>query len=129
MSKQYIYQIGGLTKKYAQREVLKDILENALPATLQDVVIVFASVSGLRGGRLMQETYAQKIYGAQIGGRPRSAIQITTAAGICAVLDLLAEGKLPSTGFVRQEDVALTDFLANRFGRRYAPPQVEHIAA
>lgn len=112
-----------------RREVLKDILENALPATLQDVVIVFASVSGLRGGRLMQETYAQKIYGAQIGGRPRSAIQITTAAGICAVLDLLAEGKLPSTGFVRQEDVALADFLANRFGRRYAPAQVEHVAA
>ncbi|USQ93952.1 saccharopine dehydrogenase family protein [Caulobacter sp. RL271] len=112
-----------------RREVLKDILENALPATLQDVVIVFASVSGLRGGRLMQETYAQKIYGAQIGGRSRSAIQITTAAGICAVLDLLAEGKLPSAGFVRQEDVALADFLANRFGRRYAPTQVADIAA
>jgi len=112
-----------------RRDVLKDILENALPATLQDVVIVFASVSGLRGGRLMQETYAQKIYGAQIGGRLRSAIQITTAAGICAVLDLLAEGKLPSAGFVRQEDVALADFLANRFGRRYAPSQAEDLAA
>lgn len=112
-----------------RRAVLKDILENALPATLQDVVIVFASVSGLRGGRLMQETYAQKIYGAQIGGQARSAIQITTAAGICAVLDLLAEGKLPSSGFVRQEDVALADFLANRFGRLYAPSQADDIAA
>ena len=112
-----------------RRDVLKDILENALPATLQDVVIVFASVSGLRGGRLMQETYAQKIYGASIGGRPRSAIQITTAAGICTVLDLIAEGKLPSAGFVRQEDVALPDFLANRFGRRYAPAHAEDLAA
>lgn len=112
-----------------RRSVLKDILENALPATLQDVVIVFVSVSGLRGGRLMQETYAQKIYGAQIGGRARSAIQITTAAGICTVLDLLAEGKLPSAGFVRQEDVALADFLANRFGRYYAPTQAADIAA
>ncbi|WP_168077998.1 saccharopine dehydrogenase family protein [Caulobacter sp. SSI4214] len=112
-----------------RRAVLKDILENALPATLQDVVIVFVSVSGLRGGRLMQETYAQKIYGAPIGGRARSAIQITTAAGICTVLDLLAEGKLPAAGFVRQEDVVLADFLANRFGRRYAPSQAEELAA
>ena len=45
---------------------------------------------------------------------------ITTAAGICAVLDLLAQGKLPQRGFVRQEDVMLKDFLANRFGKVYA---------
>ncbi|MBV8537383.1 MAG: saccharopine dehydrogenase NADP-binding domain-containing protein, partial [Alphaproteobacteria bacterium] len=43
-----------------RRHVLKDILENALPATLQDVVIVFVTVSGLRGGRYVQETYANK---------------------------------------------------------------------
>ncbi len=33
-----------------RRDVLKDILENALPATLQDVVIVFVTVSGKRNG-------------------------------------------------------------------------------
>ncbi len=31
-----------------RRELLKDILENSLPATLQDVVIVFVTVSGLQ---------------------------------------------------------------------------------
>jgi hypothetical protein len=74
-----------------RRDVLKDILENALPATLQDVVVIFVTVSGrLKGGRLLQESYANKIYSRQIGGVMRSAIQITTASGICAVLDLLA---------------------------------------
>jgi saccharopine dehydrogenase-like NADP-dependent oxidoreductase len=29
-----------------RREVLKDIFENALPATMQDVVIIFVTVSG-----------------------------------------------------------------------------------
>ena len=72
-----------------RRELLKDILENAVPITLQDVVIVFVTVSGMRGGQLMQETYANKIYAAPLGGRVRSAIQITTAGGICAVLDML----------------------------------------
>ena len=35
-----------------RREVLKDILENAVPATLQDVVIVFVTVTGSKDGRL-----------------------------------------------------------------------------
>jgi saccharopine dehydrogenase-like NADP-dependent oxidoreductase len=103
-----------------RRDLLKEILENAIPVTLQDVVIVFVTVSGRKGGQLMQETYANKIYAGPIGGRVRSAIQITTAAGICTVLDLLAEGRLPSSGLVRQEQIALDAFLANRFGRCYA---------
>ena len=103
-----------------RRELLKDILENAVPVTLQDVVIVFVTVSGMRAGQLMQETYANKIYAAPMGGRTRSAIQITTAAGICAVLDLLAEGRLPQSGLIKQEEIPLGVFLANRFGRVYA---------
>jgi saccharopine dehydrogenase-like NADP-dependent oxidoreductase len=103
-----------------RRDMLKDILENAVPATLQDVVIVFVTVSGLKNGHLVQETYANKIYAREMGGRIVSAIQITTASGICAVLDMLAQGSLRATGFVRQEEIALTDFLANRFGCAYA---------
>lgn len=104
-----------------RREVLKDILENALPATFQDVVIVYASVSGERRGRLVQETYAQKIYAAPLQGQLRSAIQITTASAICGVLDLLVNGAIPQHGFVRQEQVTLQAFLENRFGRVFAP--------
>ncbi len=102
-----------------RREVLKDILENALPATLQDVVIALVSASGLKAGRLMQETYVRKVYSQEIGGVVRSAIQVTTAAGVCGVLDLLAEGLAPQSGFVRQEEIPLERFLANRFGRLY----------
>jgi len=103
-----------------RRELLKDILENAVPITLQDVVIVFATVSGKRGGELLQETFAHKIYSAPLGGRVRSAIQITTAGGICAVLDLLATGRLPQSGLIKQEQISLETFLANRFGSCYA---------
>ena len=112
-----------------RRHVLKDLLENALPVTLQDVVIVFVTVSGQREGRLMQETYAHKVYSHVTGGVLRSAIQITTSAGICAALDLLVDGRLPQRGFVRQEDIALGDFLANRFGSAYAEHPAERAAA
>jgi saccharopine dehydrogenase-like NADP-dependent oxidoreductase len=106
-----------------RRDVLKDIFENALPSTLQDVVVVFVTVSGRKGGRLVQETYANKIYSGVVDGVKRSAIQITTAAGICTVLDLLAHGVLPQSGFLRQEDIALDAFLASRFGKVYARAQ------
>ena len=103
-----------------RRDILKDVLETAIPITFQDVVLVFVTVSGWREGRLTQESYARKVYSQQVGDRLMSAIQITTAAGICAVCDLLVDGKLPKKGFVRQEEVRLNDFLANRFGRYYA---------
>ncbi|TCR70132.1 saccharopine dehydrogenase family protein [Bosea sp. BK604] len=103
-----------------RRDVLKDIFENALPSTLQDVIVIFVTVSGQKQGRLVQETYAHKVYSRAVGGVTRSAIQITTASGICAVLDLLATGALPQRGFVRQEDITLDTFLANRFGAAYA---------
>jgi saccharopine dehydrogenase-like NADP-dependent oxidoreductase len=106
-----------------RRDVLKDIFENALPSTLQDVVVIFVTVSGRMNGRLTQQTYANKVYSAMVGGVMRSAIQITTASGISAVLDLLAQGALPQQGFVRQEDIGLDLFLANRFGRAYARPE------
>ena len=84
-------------------------------------MVTFATVTGMRNGRLAQETDARRIHSGLIAGEVHSAIQITTAAGICAVLDLLSAGILPQRGFVRQEDVPFDVFLANRFGRRYVP--------
>jgi saccharopine dehydrogenase-like NADP-dependent oxidoreductase len=112
-----------------RRDLLKDILEHAVPVTLQDVVIVFVTVSGMRGGQLMQETYAHKIYAAPLAGRMRSAIQLTTAGGICAVLDMLSSGHLPQAGLIKQEEIRLAPFLANRFGRVYAMPEAAAHAA
>jgi saccharopine dehydrogenase-like NADP-dependent oxidoreductase len=103
-----------------RRDILKDVLETAIPITYQDVVLIFVTVSGWREGRLTQESYAKKIYAQKVGDRLMSAIQVTTACGICAMTDLLANGKLPQKGFVRQEECNLSDFLANRFGKYYA---------
>jgi len=105
-----------------RRDILKDILETNIPETAQDVVVTFVTVSGQQGGRLMQETYAHKVYAGEVRGIQMSAIQATTACSVCAVLDLLAEGAIASKGYVRQEEIALAAFLDNRFGRVYARP-------
>jgi len=65
-------------------------------------------------------TDARKIYHGECFGGQYSAIQITTAGSLCAVLDLHTQGRLPTKGFLRQEQVPLDEFLANRFGKCYA---------
>jgi len=102
-----------------RRDVLKDILESAVPITFQDVVVTSCTVTGWRNGQLVQMTDARKVYHQQISGENWSAIQITTAASVCAVLDLFVSGSLPRRGFVRQEQVDFDAFLANRFGAHY----------
>ncbi len=116
------FLISGLKmgKTKARRNQLKEILESALPITRQDVVLVFCSVAGWKDDQYVQVVDARKIYHQQVLGEHWSSIQITTAAGAAAVVDLHRTGKLAGKGFVSQEQVELEDFLANRFGDYYA---------
>jgi saccharopine dehydrogenase-like NADP-dependent oxidoreductase len=102
------------------RDELKKAFERALPTTKQDIVAIFVSAAGHADGRFIERTYAKIVRHKEIGGHHWTAIQITTACGVAAVLDLLHEGKLPQHGFVRNEDVRFADFIGNRFGRHYA---------
>jgi len=113
----------------SDQETLKSILRRAVPATMQDVVLVFVTVSGIKQGQLVQEVFARKVFADRNETRPLSAIQITTAAGMCSAVDLFREKKLPQHGFIRQEQINLPDFLANRFGCAYQQSrQVESIS-
>ena len=106
------------------RDTLRRIFERAIPETDQDVVVMMVNAIGEQDGRLRQQTFSIKIY----GNERRSAIQATTSAGMCAMVDLFVAGKLPKTGFVRQEDCRLPDFLANRFGRIFQPQTAQAAA-
>jgi saccharopine dehydrogenase-like NADP-dependent oxidoreductase len=101
------------------RDTLKRILENAVPQTLQDVVIIYVAVTGWQGGELREENYVSRIYPQEIAGRLWSAIQVTTAAGITAVVDTVLSDPGAYRGFVAQEQFRLPRILANRFGRWY----------
>jgi hypothetical protein len=85
-------------------------------------------VTGTQDGQLREENYVNKVYPQLIAGRLWSAIQVTTASGITAVVDLVLENPGKFTGFVPQEQFRLTDILANRFGRYYAPGGTKDIS-
>lgn len=103
-----------------RRDLLQEILESAIPSTDQDVIVILASASGYRQQRLVQESFSARIYGATVDGQTLSAIQLSTAAGICTMLDLAVHGHLPQRGFIGQEQVPLAALLDNRYGRIYA---------
>lgn len=102
------------------RPTLKRVLENAVPQTLQDVVVIYAAVTGKQDGELREENYVNKVYPQMVAGRLWSAIQITTASGICSILDIVLSEPDKYHGFIAQEQFRLADVLENRFGRYYA---------
>ncbi|MDZ4755926.1 MAG: saccharopine dehydrogenase C-terminal domain-containing protein [Phycisphaerae bacterium] len=102
------------------REELGRIFERALPTTYQDQIVIFVSATGQYHGRLTERTYAKTVFHKVIDNENWSAIQITTAAGVCAVLDMLMDGRIPQRGFVKMEQISYDDFIANRFGKHYA---------
>ena len=103
-----------------QRELAGKILTNAKPAVNDDVVFVHASVEGWKKGRLFRDEFVKGYYPLVINGRSRRAIAWTTAASVCSVVELVAGGKLPSQGFLKQETIALHDFLSTSNGKLYS---------
>jgi saccharopine dehydrogenase-like NADP-dependent oxidoreductase len=103
-----------------QQPLLRSIFDKSLPATFQDQIVIFVSATGKYLGRLTERIYAKTIYHQQIDGDNWSGIQITTAAGVTAIVDMLRAGKLPNSGLLKMESVDYDAFLANRFGKYYA---------
>lgn len=102
------------------RDTLKRILEGVLPKTAQDVVLVYVSVTGMQDNSYLEENYFKKFYPKKINGVNWTAIQLTTATSLCAVLDMVMKQPGKYRGLVKQEQFSLDDFLASRFGQYYA---------
>lgn len=107
-------------KMNEDRVTLKRILENAIPKTYQDIVLVYVTIEGIKNGELAEKSYLKKVYPESIRGLDWSAIQVSTAAGVCAVVDLVLGQANEYQGLVLQETFKLKDVLANRFGQYYA---------
>ena len=98
------------------RDVLEKLFDKEVPRTKNDVIIFFVKVIGMIDGVLQEKTYLRKIY----GNDKLSAIQLTTASGVCSVLKMYLDGKMKGNGFVKQESLSWQDFLDNDFGKVYA---------
>ncbi len=99
-------------------ELVKQILSRILPHSNDDKVIVYVAVQGYCDSKLVETSYINVLYPEIIDGKTFTAIQMTTASGICTMIDkVLHEKQL--FGLVKQEDLSLQSFLNNRFGKYY----------
>lgn len=99
------------------RQTLKRILENSLPKTQQDVVVIYVTVTGNRGGVFAEENYFKKIYPKTWLDQMWSAIQMATATSLCTIVDIVLQTPQLYQGLKRQEDFKFKDVLNNRFGK------------
>lgn len=108
--------------KVFDRRLAIDLLDHAIARTLQDVVVVFINCIGMKDGRREQVNFKRAIHATDMFGRVWPAIELTTAAGVCAMVDMHRRGKIPQKGFVRQEECSLDAFNNSLFGLAYERP-------
>ncbi len=109
-------------------ELVGQVLVDAKPPVNDDVVYLHAAVEGVQAGQPFRENHVRAFLPQVVGARRWRAISWTTAASAAAVVELVARGVLPASGFVRQEQVGLADLYATRSGSLFAKEgEVTHV--
>jgi|TARA_B100000073_G_scaffold176525_1_gene146166 saccharopine dehydrogenase-like NADP-dependent oxidoreductase len=109
------FLLDDLNLKHNKKKFV-DLFDQEVPYTTADVVVMLVSVIGKKDGQLLEKTWSKKIYGED----GHSAIQRTTASGVCSVVTAYARGELTGEGFVSQESVDYKVFTNNKFGQVYS---------
>ncbi len=99
-----------------RRAQLEEILTEAKPPVQEDVVYVYAVVEGWKNNRLKREEFYRAYKPILVDGQHWRAISWTTAASIAAVVEMVADGQIPPTGFVKQEEIDFGTFLSTQNG-------------
>ncbi|WP_046370733.1 saccharopine dehydrogenase family protein [Flavihumibacter petaseus] len=103
-----------------KRELVEQILTEAKPPVREDVVYVYAVVEGWKNDQLSREEFYQAYHPIDINGKEWRAISWTTAASVAAVVEMVANGTLPSKGFIKQEEISFEAFMKTKNGGLYA---------
>lgn len=101
------------------KQQLEDILKNAKPPVDEDVVLVYAVAEGWKDGQLRRNEFCRSYAPVVIDGQLWRAISWTTAASLVAVVEMVANGTLPSKGFVKQEEILFEGLIATQTGRMF----------
>jgi len=73
----------------------------------------------VRDGRLQRREFVRSYYPIELDSERWTAIAWTTSSSVCAVIELVRDGKLPTAGYLKQEDIALADFVQTVNGARF----------
>jgi saccharopine dehydrogenase-like NADP-dependent oxidoreductase len=102
-----------------ERDLVGRLVVDAKPPVNDDIVYLHAAVEGVKDGHPFRENCVRGYKPIEVAGRTWRAISWTTAASVVSVVELVADGRLPQQGFVKQEDIALADLHATTAGARF----------
>jgi len=109
----FLFEELGLKRR---SDILKTVLNFGIPEIVQDVLIVFISVRGTSHGRPAERTFVRKFYHEpSVVGFPGNALNQTSAAHVCAMIDLISQGLVHEAGLHRHEDIPYALMSQNRF--------------
>ncbi len=102
-----------------RRELAGEILVNAKPPVEDDIVYVHVASEGTVDGRLQRHEFVRGYRPVNVAGAKQTAIAWTTAGSVVSIIEMVRNGTLPDTGFLKQEEVPLEAFLATSTGQMY----------
>ncbi len=102
-----------------RRELAGEILTNAKPPVATDAVYIHVASEGWIDEQLKRLEYVRKFRPITVGGEPATAIAWTTAGSVASVIQMVRDGQLPSRGFIKQEEIPFSAFLATHTGRLF----------
>ncbi len=102
-----------------RRDIAGQILTHAKPPVEDDIVYIHVSSEGMIDGRLARKEFVRGYRPVTISGQRCTAIAWTTSASVAAVIEMVSGGVLPQSGFLKQEDIPLANFLETQSGSYY----------
>jgi saccharopine dehydrogenase-like NADP-dependent oxidoreductase len=76
-------------------------------------------VEGWKKKKVSRSEYFNAFYPIEIQGKKWRAISWTTAASLVSVIEMVANGKLPNKGFIKQEEIPFQEFLKTNSGKLF----------
>lgn len=103
------------------KKLAEEILVTAKPAVQEDRVFVYVAVEGWKkAGNLERDEFVRDYRAIEILGKKRNAIAWTTAASVCAIVEMVEQGTLPGQGFLKQESIELDKFISTKNGQYFS---------
>ena len=101
-------------------KILLDIFKD-IPETRDDEVIIYITAGGYRydDWKYREKTFYKVFIPQQVHGRYYTGIELSTACGVLAMVELFLSEQLPKEGYVKQEQVVWSQVATTRFGRFY----------
>ena len=102
-----------------RRKEAGEILVNAKPPVDDDIVYVHVSAEGKKDGALARSEFVREYKPVNLLGKRRTAIAWTTASSVVAIMEMVRDGKLQNSGFLKQEEIPLDMFLQTKAGKAF----------